>query len=185
VRIYARIKLDTRSAGLWPAVWTYGVGDDWPKHGEIDIFEAAVFADGVSPDWYQTNYFYGTDPNVNLVVDEASDPIDLPSDNLYHVVMVEWTPNTLRFDFDGVTVDFRVCNWAWHWLQLGGTPPSCGGSEYLSSLWNKRPGQRIVLNLAYGGGFFGDTPPFTPPAGGITYGATMKVDWVKVFVQPR
>jgi beta-glucanase (GH16 family) len=168
VRIYARIKLNTHDYGLWPAVWTYG--DPWPLKGEIDIFEAKVDnLNGQPPAWYQTNYFYGTAAGVNLVEQPAAASLpffaDL-SDDYYHVVMVEWTENELKFEFDGMPVDTKT--------YVGPNDPF----EYIPEFWHKR--QRIVLNLAYGGIFFGSTP-ITP--GSIT-NATMKVDWVEVFVQP-
>jgi beta-glucanase (GH16 family) len=37
-RFEMRGRIDTRS-GSWPAFWTLGAGDAWPRSGEVDVFE--------------------------------------------------------------------------------------------------------------------------------------------------
>lgn len=95
----ARIKL-TGGAGLWPAWWLLGNGM-WPETGEIDIMEnigekdwanAAVHGKGYSGDAGLVNRLYFPDSN------------DVTN---WHVYAVDWTPDSLVFKYDGISM-FRV-----------------------------------------------------------------------------
>lgn len=159
-RLYARIKLPT-AYGLWPAFWTLGVDVNskvWPQTGEFDIMESKVNVMGKIPTKYQTNFIYGSNPYVpdnNAAVEIGN--VDLT--NCYHVFMVEWQQNELKFYYDDI---LKV-------TYTGGNIPK---------IWNKE--HRIVLNLAYGGEFLGSgfSPNLIPAGTG-----TMYVDYVKVFVK--
>lgn len=148
MRFAARIKLPS-GYGMWPAFWSYG--DNWPTNGEIDVMEAR----GNLPDRYVTNYFYGTSPNNNLV--NGEDLTIMANKSLvdyWHVYEVIWEQNKLTYMLDGVVVDTKT-------------------GQYVSGMFNKL--QRITLNLAVGGDFFGNPAPSTIETG------VMYVDWVKAF----
>jgi beta-glucanase (GH16 family) len=149
VRIVARIKLPAGN-GLWPAFWTYG--DPWPTQGEIDIIEAR----GQERKKYQTNYFYGTSADNNLV--QGAEGFIETNEDLtacFHVYEMIWEQSKLTSILDGTVVEIKTS----------------GG--YIPQLFGKQ--QRITFNLAVGGWFFNNLNPATIETG------TMQVDWVKVF----
>ena len=151
VRISSRIKLAT-GYGMWPAFWSYG--DPWPTQGEIDILEAR----GHEPYNFSTNYFYGRKAGTALAGDFSRViTSDVSLTDCWHVYELIWQKNSLTYLLDGQVVDTKT-----------------GG--YVSNLFGKQ--EKITLNLAVGGLFFGNPPP---TAGSIVTG-TMQVDWVKVFV---
>jgi beta-glucanase (GH16 family) len=148
VRMAARIRLP-QGYGMWPAFWSYG--DPWPTQGEIDILEAR----GQEPFGYQTNYFYGRTAGRNLV--RNGEGIYTADEDLqagYHVYEMIWTQNTLTAYLDGKPVETKS-----------------GG--YIPNLFGKK--EKLSLNLAVGGNFFGTLDPARISPG------TMYVDWVKVF----
>lgn len=149
VRMIARIKL-TSGYGMWPAFWSYG--DPWPTQGEIDIIEAR----GQEPKKYQTNYFYGTAANTNLVQHgEGVITADNDLTECYHVYEMIWEKNQLTSILDGTIVEVKTS---------GGYIPSLFGKE-----------EKIVLNLAVGGLFFNNLDPALIETGALS------IDWVKVF----
>lgn len=150
IRMVARIKLPAGYA-MWPAFWSYG--DPWPTQGEIDIVEAR----GNEPTKYQTNYFYGTQANTNLVRN-ASGYITANASlqSCYHLYEMIWEQDKLTSYLDGQVVEIKT---------EGG---------YITSLFGKT--ERITLNLAVGGNFIARRvdPNKVQPG-------TMYVDYVKVF----
>ena len=154
IRMVARIKLPS-GYGMWPAFWSYG--DPWPTQGEIDIMEAK----GQEPNTYYTNYFYGTTANSNLVSGATSTINSLVSlQSCFHVYEVIWEASKLSFYLDGILVDTKSA--------------SSPGGNYVSSLFGKN--EKIVLNLAVGGNFFGKgliTRNIVP--------GTMEIDWLQVY----
>jgi beta-glucanase (GH16 family) len=150
VRMIARLKLAT-GYGMWPAFWSYG--DPWPTQGEIDIMEAR----GHEPFKYQTAYWYGRRSGINTASNTEGYVTSTSSlTDCWHVYEVIWEKNKLTFIFDGQVVVTKT----------GGNIPNFF-----------RKTQRVTVNLAVGGGFFG-TPNPTPAS--IETG-TLQVDWVKVF----
>lgn len=150
VRMMARIKLPT-GYGMWPAFWSYG--DPWPTQGEIDIMEAR----GNEPFNYSTAYWYGRRSGVNIASGtEGSVTSDVSLTDCWHVYEVIWQKNSLTYSFDGKVVVTKTGGW-------------------ISDFYRKT--ERVTLNLAVGGLFFGNPPP---PASVIVTGI-MQVDWVKVF----
>ena len=148
VRMIARIKLPT-GYGMWPAFWSYG--DPWPTQGEIDIMEAR----GNEPYKYQTAYWYGRRSGLNTTSNSESyitSAVNLA--DCWHVYEVIWQKNSLTYLLDGQVVATNT----------GGNIPNF-----------YRKSERVVLNLAVGGGFFGNPAPATIQTG------TMYIDWVKVF----
>jgi len=148
VRISARLKL-AAGYGMWPAFWSYG--DPWPTQGEIDIMEAK----GQEPFQYNTAYWYGRRSGQNLVANSARViPSTTSLTDCWHVYEVIWAKNSLTYLLDGQVVDTKS-----------------GG--YIPSMFRKS--QRVTLNLAVGGLFFGTYDPAAIVPG------TLQVDWVKVF----
>jgi beta-glucanase (GH16 family) len=149
VRMIARIKLPS-GYGMWPAFWSYG--DPWPTQGEIDIVEAR----GNEPTKYQTNYFYGTGSRNMVRGAEGYITADASLQTCYHVYEMIWEKDKLTSYLDGQVVEVKTS----------------GG--YIPSMFGKT--ERITLNLAVGGLFFGRRiDPNTIQTG------TMYVDYVKVF----
>lgn len=148
VRMLARIKLPT-GYGMWPAFWSYG--DPWPTHGEIDIMEGR----GNEPFRYQTAYWFGRRSGVNMASNtEGTVTSETSLTDCWHVYEVIWQKNSLTWLLDGQVVVTKTGGW-------------------ISDFYRKT--ERVTLNLAVGGGFFGN-----PPASSIVTG-TMQIDWVKVF----
>ena len=148
VRLSARLKLPA-GYGMWPAFWSYG--DAWPTQGEIDVMEGR----GQEPFQYQTAYWFGRRPGKNLVANSAVVIWSTTSlTDCWHVYEVIWTKSTLTFLYDGQVVDTK-------------------SGDYISSMYGKR--ERITLNLAVGGLFFGSYDPAAIQPG------TFQVDWVKAF----
>jgi beta-glucanase (GH16 family) len=147
IRFSARIKLPA-GYGMWPAFWSYG--DNWPTNGEIDAMEAK----GNLPYQYGTNYFYGTSPGVNLVSNTEQSTVTSTQSltDSWHTYEVIWEQTKLTYMLDGVIVSTKT-------------------GTYIPSMFGKT--QKITLNLAVGGDYFGN-----PPASSIVTG-TMYVDWVK------
>ena len=146
----ARLKLPT-GYGMWPAFWSYG--DPWPTHGEIDIMEAR----GNEPYKYSTAYWFGRRSGVNSASGtEGSVTSDVSLTDCWHVYEVIWQKNSLTYSLDGKLAVTKTGGW-------------------ISDFYKKT--ERITLNLAIGGLFFGNPPP---SASSIVTG-TMQVDWVKVF----
>ena len=148
VRMIARIKLPT-GYGMWPAFWSYG--DPWPTQGEIDIMEAR----GNEPFKYQTAYWYGRRSGVNIASNtEGFVTSESSLTDCWHVYEVIWQKSSLTYLLDGQVVVTKTGGW-------------------ISDFYRKS--ERITLNLAVGGGFFGNPPPSSIVTG------TMQIDWVKVF----
>lgn len=148
VRLSARLKLPS-GYGMWPAFWSYG--DAWPTQGEIDVVEGR----GQEPFQYQTAFWFGRRPGKNLVANSATTIVsNLSLVDCWHVYEVIWAKNSLTFLYDGQVVDTKS-----------------GG--YIPSMFGKK--ERITLNLAVGGLFFGSYDPAAIQPG------TFQIDWVKVF----
>ena len=140
---------------MWPAFWSYG--DPWPTKGEIDILEAR----GNQPMSFQSNIFYGNEPNVVLTQNIDTEKvynlnIDLTDD--FHIYELIWSANKLEIRFDDETLHTYSAN----------------SKNYIASFFGKK--QQIVLNIAVGGDFFHGAN-----SSNFTNNAIMEVDWVKVY----
>ena len=148
VRMAARIKLPA-GYGMWPAFWAYG--DPWPTQGEIDILEAK----GQEPTKFYSSYWYGpNETTVNGASATVTSGVSLQT--CWHIYELQWEQNTLSTYFDGKLVNTKTAGW-------------------IPDMFGKH--QRITLNLAVGGDFFG-----TLRLSQIVTG-TLRVDWVKVFIK--
>lgn len=155
-RFEARIKIPA-GAGLWPALWMLGdnirsVG--WPACGEIDVMENIG---------KELSMVHGTihGPGYSAAAGISS-PYVLTGGRRfaddYHLFVVEWEPNAIRFYVDNDLYATR-------------TPadlPSGAGWVYDHPFF-------ILLNLAVGGNWPG------PPDVSTTFPATMLVDYVRVY----
>jgi beta-glucanase (GH16 family) len=148
LRIMARIKLPF-GYGMWPAFWAYGT--PYPSQGEIDFMEAR----GSEPQKYLTNFYEAKMDDA--VSEDHTAIIGLPINltNCYHIYEMEWSKDALISYFDGKLVDTKK------------------NEHHIASLFKKQ--ERLVLNLAVGGGFY--------PALDISKieTGTMYIDWVKVY----
>lgn len=148
LRIMARIKLPM-GYGMWPAFWAYGT--PYPSQGELDFMEAR----GLEPQKYLTN-FYEAKLDERVSEDHTATialPINLT--NCYHVYEMEWSKDALISYFDGKLVDTKK------------------NERHIASLFKKQ--ERLVLNLAVGGGFYPALDTSKIQTG------TMYIDWVKVY----
>lgn len=148
VRMMARLKLPT-GYGMWPAFWSYG--DPWPTQGEIDIMEAR----GNEPFTYSTAYWYGRRAGINIASNTEGIVVsDISLTDCWHVYEVIWEKNSLTFSLDGKVVVVKTGGW-------------------IPNFYRKT--ERMTLNLAVGGGFFGNPDPSLIETG------IFQADWVKVF----
>jgi len=151
VKFSARIKIGS-GEGIWPAFWSYG--NDWPTNGEIDVFEIR----GGTPNKFQSNYFYGTTPNINLVTNGEKELIHSESlANNFHVYEVEWIKDQFTIFFDGEMVHTYTAT----------------STNYIGEFYDKM--QQVVFNGAVGGDFFTGLDPNDIPDNVIH-----TVDWIRV-----
>lgn len=160
----ARIKL-TDGAGLWPAWWMLGNGA-WPETGEIDIMEyigekdwisSAIHGKGYSGDAGLVDRYYFPDSN------------DVTN---WHVYAVDWTPQSLVFKYDNITM-FRI------------TKPM---TDFFGQ-WAFDNPKYLILNFAVGGIYPFKINGIKQPYYGLPAStleaikagkSKMLVDWVKV-----
>lgn len=148
VRMVARLKLP-EGFGMWPAFWSYG--DPWPTQGEIDIMEAR----GNEPYKFSTAYWYGRRAGVNQASNTEGYITTTSSlTACWHVYELIWERNTLSFYLDGKLIE----------VKSGGLIPNM-----------YRKSQRVTLNLAVGGAFFGNPDP------SLIVPGTFEADWVRVY----
>lgn len=160
----ARIKL-VAGSGLWPAWWMLGY-PNWPAGGETDIMEFIGEGDWVSSAVHGPNYS-GETPFVNrLYFNKNNDA------SKWHVYGVEWTPESLVFKYDGVTVLRVTKAMAQHYGK-----------------WVFTDKQFLILNFAVGGIYPFKINGLKKPYYGLSEKALqlikdrkakMMVDWVKV-----
>jgi beta-glucanase (GH16 family) len=155
-RFEARIRIPY-GQGLWPAYWMLGsniaVGD-WPKCGEIDIFEnigrepstihGTIHGPGYSGARGLTGSF--TLPGSRRFADD------------FHLFAVEWEPETIRFYVD---------NSLYHTITRPDLPPG--------TVWVFDHPFFLILNVAVGGNWPGS------PDRSTIFPQTMLVDYVRVY----
>lgn len=155
-RFEARIKLPY-GPGIWPAFWLLGSDVDsigWPQCGEIDIMEYRG---------QQTNLINGTvhgpgysgGGSITKTFGFTNDRFDKD----FHLFVVEWGKNYLRFYVDDV-------------LYQEIKP------EDLPGQWVFDKPFFIILNVAVGGNYVGFPTSQTP------FPQTMLVDYVRIYREP-
>lgn len=154
-RIEVRARIDVR-AGLWPAIWTLGVGGRWPANGEIDVMEyysGLVLANSF---WAEA----GRDKPAGVVVRQPLGEFFGPKwAEEFHVWRLDWDAGEIRIYVDDVL--------------LNRTP--IVESQRLSP-GQPHPFQQphyLLLNLAVGSNGGDPTP--------ADYPARFEVDYVRVY----
>jgi beta-glucanase (GH16 family) len=154
-RFEARIKLP-RGQGIWPAFWMLGAdfdGTNWPACGEIDVMEYR----GQEP-LRVTGTVHGPGYSGGAAITGNRDlPGPAGFDEAFHVFGVEWTPDWIAWQLDGVT---------WQVVVPAQLP---GGAAWVFD----KP-FFLILNVAVGGNYVGPPDPSIFPQ-------TMLVDWVRVY----
>jgi beta-glucanase (GH16 family) len=152
-RMVARMKLPTET-GTWPAFWMLGgsliKGGTWPESGEMDIVETAGAAPNVVHGTVHGPGYSGGNGRGSTYY--APNPVS----NGFHTYAIDWLPNKIVFTFDGHPY-FTM------------TPADTGGNRYV---FNQE--FFLILNLAMGGEFTGDTDP-------AVKSSTMTVDWIRYY----
>jgi beta-glucanase (GH16 family) len=158
-RFEARMKLP-RGQGLWPAFWMLGADFDtvgWPQCGEIDVMEYR----GQEPQRV-TGSLHGPGYSGGNAITASRDlPGTAGFDDDFHVFAVEWTPDWVAWELDGVT---------WQVVVPKGIPK--GGT------WVFDHPFFILLNVAVGGNYVGAPDPSVFPQ-------TTLVDYVRVYEQAQ
>jgi beta-glucanase (GH16 family) len=154
-RFEARIQLPV-GRGLWPAFWLLGADADtttWPGCGEIDIMEYR----GQDPTQVTgTVHGPGYSGRYGITASQSL-PAGTTFDKDFHLFAVEWTPDWVAWELDGVT---------WNVLVPAALPAG--------SPWVFDHPFFIILNLAVGGNYVAAPDPSIFPQ-------SMVVDWVRVY----
>jgi beta-glucanase (GH16 family) len=149
IRIVARVKIASGN-GLVSLFESYG--PNWPTSGQINYFQV----EGNDVKRYETNYFYGTQPNQNLVNNGILyNTTDADLSACWHVFMTEWTQNALNYYLDGQLVETKTA----------------GG--YVGGMFGKT--QNLSLGLLIGGSYYVNLAPAD------VVPASIFVDYIKVF----
>ncbi len=154
-RFEARIQLP-RGRGLWPAFWLLGADVDtntWPACGEIDIMEYR----GQEPTQVTGTVHGPGYSGKDGITSTRALSGGATFDGAFHVFAVEWTPDWITWELDGVT-----------WNQVVPAAVPAGGA------WVFDHPFFILLNLAVGGNYVGAPDPSVFPQ-------TMLVDYVRVY----
>jgi beta-glucanase (GH16 family) len=154
-RFEARLKLPS-GQGLWPAFWLLGADLDvntWPACGEIDIMEyRGQETQRVTGSLHGPGYSGGAALTGNRDLAGSA-----TFDQDFHVFAVEWTPDWIAWELDGVI-----------WQVI--TPSSMPAN----GRWVFDHPFFVILNLAVGGDYVGAPDPSVFPQ-------TMLVDYVRVY----
>ena len=151
-RYEARIQLPV-GRGIWPAFWLLGsdIGSvGWPDCGEIDIMEYRGQLPSIVRGSLHGPGYSGGD---NVGAEHVAAGVRLNED--FHVYAVEWEPNRIRWQLDGVTF-------------FEATPAQLPAGKR----WVFDHPHFIILNLAVGGHFVGPVDRTT------VFPQQMKVDYV-------
>jgi beta-glucanase (GH16 family) len=154
----ARIKL-ARGQGLWPAFWM--LGDDldsagWPTCGEIDIMESK----GLEPQRV-TGTVHGPGYAGGQAITASHDlPGGATFDQDFHVFGLEWTPDYIAWQLDGVT---------WQVVVPAELPKG--------TRWVFDHPSFLLLNVAVGGSYVGNPDPNAFPPEGLK----TVIDYVRVY----
>jgi beta-glucanase (GH16 family) len=208
-RFEIRAKLPS-GQGTWPAFWmlsTDEVYGRWPKSGEIDIMEAVnlkeLGPDGVPESSTVGQLYYGTggvDVNgqfTNSGAEYANLDGSNPADD-FHTYSIEWQEGEIRWYVDGYLWQTQMMSK----VRFNSKDQAVGlvhrgwFAEYfdiitgdLETKWDSAPFDQdfhILLNLAVGGGFAGNTnnaanfPNGIDPAA-FENGQTYEIDYVRVY----
>jgi len=172
---YGRIDFSAKSPNgiyLWPALWmmprdnTYG---GWAASGEIDIFESRSTQNTQE----STLHFGGSWPN-NIY--EGSGPqtmsFDMAAD--FHLYSAIWTPTQIQFLVDNKVYYTQTLQKSF-WSGKGNNPYTATGQPFDQYFY-------IIINLAIGGGFFGNNAnSLTLQQASAWANAKFYIDYVRVY----
>jgi beta-glucanase (GH16 family) len=94
-RIEMRGRIDTRP-GSWPAFWTLGTEDEWPRSGEVDVLEyyqGTVLANVCLPRVTRCAWSSARQPLSKLGGERWA--------SRFHVWAMEWSPRKIELFLDG------------------------------------------------------------------------------------
>lgn len=153
--IKARIKTQE---GLWPAIWTLGLGHEWPIGGEIDIME--YYGGNIL-----ANAAWAGEQRWKAIWDDHRQPVssfNAPDwDTKFHIWKMEWNEEAID-----IYLDEQLLNS----IPLGETINQRGK---LSNPFRESK-HYLLLNLAVGGTNGGD-PSATP------FPSRYEIDYVRVY----
>jgi beta-glucanase (GH16 family) len=98
-RFEMRGRIDTRS-GSWPAFWTVGTHDGWPRSGEVDVFEyyrGSLFANVCKPRRTQCGWSSTRQPVAKLGGKKWA--------GRFHLWAMEWSARRIDLFVDGRLVN--------------------------------------------------------------------------------
>jgi beta-glucanase (GH16 family) len=159
---YGRFEIKAKlpvGVGTWPAIWmlatktTYG-SQYWPDNGEIDIMEHVGFDQNVVHGNVHTkafNHSIGTNKGSKTTVKGASEE--------FHVYAINWLPEKITFEIDGVAYFAFPKENGFNWQQ-----------------WPFDQDFHLLMNIAVGGAWGGQQ--------GIdskVFPQQMLVDYVRVY----
>jgi beta-glucanase (GH16 family) len=154
-RIEVRARIDVR-AGLWPAIWTLGVGGRWPANGEIDVMEYYSGLVLANTFWAEA----GRDKPAGVVVRQPLAGFFGPQwAEKFHVWRLDWDAEEIRIYVDDTLLN-RTPIVESQRLQPGKPHPF------------QQP-HYLLLNLAVGSNGGDPTPAEFP--------ARFEVDYVRVY----
>lgn len=151
-RFEVRAKIEARP-GLWPAIWTLGVGPHWPACGEIDVMEC-YGGDLLA------NAAWGPSPH-KIVWDAVRRPLrefGEDWDRDFHVWRLDWDAQRVRLSVDGHLMNE---------IETSRADTPDGKNPF-------RQPHYVLLNLAVGGEHGGD-PSGTP------FPSRYLIDYVRVY----
>lgn len=152
-KVEVRAKLP-RARGSWPAIWlmpTTSAYGAWPRSGEIDIMEHVGNNFGTVLSTVHTQNNNWTNGGHLSASKKMMDV-----DSVFHVYALEWSPDSLRFTYDGVKC-YTYVNPHTDWKD-----------------WPFDQKFHVILNVAIGGGMGGSITPADWPD-------SMTVDYVRIY----
>jgi len=166
-KTYGRYEIKAKlpaGKGLWPAFWMLPEEDRygaWASSGEIDVMEAW----GSKPDRVAGTIHYGENwPNNKYTGKEYHFPEGSTIKD-WHTYAVEWEPGELRWYVDGNL--YQTQN-DWYSKGLNTATNYSYPAPFDQNFY-------LVMNLAVGGWFDGETDASTP------FPAEMEVEYVRVY----
>ena len=158
-RFEARAKLPN-TQGIWPAIWmfpTFIKYGNWPASGEIDIMEFI----GSEPDRVHGSLHFGN-PHTYLT-DIFQLPVGETFDQEFHLFVVEWEPDQIRWYVDG-HLYHQVSSDEW-FTSYKNAPETAPFDQPL----------HLIMNVAVGGDWPGS------PDDSSDFPQRMTVDYVRVY----
>lgn len=152
-KVEVRAKLP-RARGSWPAIWlmpTSSAYGAWPRSGEIDIMEHVGNNFGTVLSTVHTQNNNWTNGGHLSATKKIMD-----ADSVFHVYALEWSPDSLRFTYDGVKC-YTYVNPHTDWKD-----------------WPFDQKFHVILNVAIGGGMGGSITPADWPD-------SMTIDYVRIY----